>query len=454
MLFLGHLGHVELAAGALSVGFANITGYSIIFGLAMGMEPICGQAFGAQKQTLLTLTLYRTTAFLLLISIPITFLWLHVDKILLLLNQDPQITSLARIYLLYALPDLFLQCILNPFRIYLRSQNITNPIALCSFVASLVHIIVNHYLVHVLKTGIKGVAMGVVVANFSLTMLLLCYAYSSEACKMAWNTTLSFDCFREWGTIIRLAIPSCISVCLEWWWYELMIILCGLLSGPQETVSAIGVLMQMTALVYVFPSSLSYGVSTRVAQELGARRPERARKASMIGAVFGAGLGIAAMAFNLWARAWWGPIFTDRGPVLKLVSIALPIIGLCELGNCPQTAMCGALRGSAQANVGAHVNLGGFYGVGLPVALLFGFWLGLGFVGLWMGLLAAQASCVAVLTMVLVRTDWAAEAARAEELTSGEQVLKLDETIDDKGEKENLKGNGWALRTNTLVNKV
>ncbi|KAF3963884.1 hypothetical protein CMV_011774 [Castanea mollissima] len=71
MLFLGRLGELELAGGSLAVGFANITGYSILSGLAMGMEPICGQAFGAKKHTLLGLTLQRTVLLLILISVPI-----------------------------------------------------------------------------------------------------------------------------------------------------------------------------------------------------------------------------------------------------------------------------------------------------------------------------------------------------------------------------------------------
>ncbi|KAL0402981.1 UNVERIFIED_CONTAM: protein DETOXIFICATION 48 [Sesamum radiatum] len=40
MLFLGHLGDIALSGGSLSISFANITGYSVLKGLAMGMEPI------------------------------------------------------------------------------------------------------------------------------------------------------------------------------------------------------------------------------------------------------------------------------------------------------------------------------------------------------------------------------------------------------------------------------
>lgn len=48
MLFLDYLSELELSGDSLSIGFANITGYCVISGLDMGMEPICGQAYGVK----------------------------------------------------------------------------------------------------------------------------------------------------------------------------------------------------------------------------------------------------------------------------------------------------------------------------------------------------------------------------------------------------------------------
>ncbi|KAF7147608.1 hypothetical protein RHSIM_Rhsim03G0033600 [Rhododendron simsii] len=53
MLFLDYLSELELSGDSLSIGFANITGYCVISGLDMGMEPICGQAYGAKQRILL-----------------------------------------------------------------------------------------------------------------------------------------------------------------------------------------------------------------------------------------------------------------------------------------------------------------------------------------------------------------------------------------------------------------
>ncbi|KAH7849690.1 hypothetical protein Vadar_021540 [Vaccinium darrowii] len=122
MLFLGYLGELELAGGSLSIGFANITGYSVISGLAMGMEPICGQAYGAKQKKLLGLTLQRTVLLLLSISIPISFMWLNMNRILLWCGQDQEISAMAHTFIIFTIPDLFFLSLLHPLRIYLPNS--------------------------------------------------------------------------------------------------------------------------------------------------------------------------------------------------------------------------------------------------------------------------------------------------------------------------------------------
>ncbi|XAR62036.1 hypothetical protein NMG60_11016616 [Bertholletia excelsa] len=442
MLFLGYLGELELAGGSLSIGFANITGYSVISGLAMGMEPICGQAYGAKQWKLLGLTLQRTILLLLTTSIPISFLWLNMKQILLWCGQDEEISSTAHTFIFFAIPDLLFLSLLHPLRIYLRTQGITLPLTYCSVISVLLHVPLNFILVVYFKMGIAGVAIAMVWTNLNLFLLLCSFIYFSGVYKDSWVNP-SWDCLRGWSNLLKLAVPTCVSVCLEWWWYELMIMLCGLLSNPKSTIASMGILIQTTSLVYVFPSSLSLGVSTRVGNELGAGRPDRARIAAVVAMVCAAALGGFAAAFAAGVRRCWGRLFTADMEILKLTAAALPIAGLCEIGNCPQTTGCGVLRGSARPTIGANINLGSFYLVGFPVAMLLGFVLKLGFTGLWLGLLAAQASCAALMVCALVGTDWAAQAERARELTqspsssscpsSAKKVVNLEEILCSEG---------------------
>ncbi|XP_057427762.1 protein DETOXIFICATION 49 [Lotus japonicus] len=430
MLFLGHLGELALAGGSLAVGFANITGHSILSGLAAGMEPICGQAYGARKFTLLGLCLQRTILLLLCTSVPISLLWLYIKQILLLCGQDEAIATQAQSFLLYSIPDLLAQSLLHPLRIYLRSQSITLPLTLCATLAIFLHIPINYFLVFHLNLGIKGVALGSLWTNFNLVASLILYIIFSGTHKKTWGG-FSTECFTKWKSLLNLAIPSCISVCLEWWWYEIMILLCGLLLNPRATVASMGILIQTTSLLYIFPSSLSFSVSTRVGNKLGAQNPKQAKLSAIVGLSCSFMLGFSALAFSVMVRNIWASMFTQDKEIIALTSMVLPLIGLCELGNCPQTTGCGVLRGTARPKIGANINLGCFYLVGMPVAIWLAFFSGFDFQGLWLGLLAAQGSCAVTMLVVLSQMDWDGEAQRAKELTG---TGEASDVVDDSKE--------------------
>ncbi|KQK22741.1 protein DETOXIFICATION 48 isoform X2 [Brachypodium distachyon] len=417
MLFLGQLGELALAGGSLALGFANITGYSVLSGLALGMEPICGQAFGARRGKVLALALHRTVLLLLAVALPISLLWItSTGHILRLLGQDKAVSAAAQTFAAYASADLAVLAVLHPLRVYLRSQNLTLPITACSLFSVLLHGPINYLLVSRLGMGVAGVALAVALTDLNLLLSLLCFLVISGAHRDSWVGPTA-DCLRGWAGMLRLAVPTAAAVCLEWWWYELMIVLSGLLANPRAAVASMGILIQATSLVYVFPSSLGQGASTRVSHKLGGGRPQGARRAAGAALAIGLVVGAVASAFMVSVRNHWGRMFTSDSEILRLTAVALPIAGLCELGNCPQTAGCGVLRGSARPASGARINLASFYLVGMPVGLALAFGARLGFAGLWLGLLAAQAACAVWMARAVAATDWDVEVSRANELT-------------------------------------
>ncbi|KAK8513805.1 hypothetical protein V6N13_002522 [Hibiscus sabdariffa] len=433
MFFLGQLGNIQLAAGSLAIAFANITGYSVLSGLALGMEPLCSQAFGSQRPKLLSLTLHRCVVFLLFTSILISFLWINMFNVLVYFHQDPDITHIGQRYLLFSLPDLFTNSFLHPIRIYLRAQGITFPLTLATLIATVCHLPINFLLVSCFKFGVAGVAASSSISNLFVLISLVLYIWASGLHEPTWEKP-SFQCLTGWKPLLRLAAPSCVSVCLEWWWYEIMIVLCGLLGNPKVPVASMGILIQTTSLIYVFPSSVSFAVSTRVGNELGANRPNKARLSAVVAVLVSATMGLSASTFASAMRDKWGRMFTSDSEILRLTSIALPILGLCELGNCPQTVGCGVLRGSARPSTAANVNLGAFYLVGMPVAVGLVFYLGVGFSGLWLGLFSAQVCCALLMLYVVGSTDWDLQAKRAQMLTCVDTRLP-DESDNNKGEE-------------------
>lgn len=418
MLFLGHMEKSELAGGSLAMGFANITGFSVMKGLCSGMDPICCQAFGARRWPVLTQTYLKTVVLLLLSTIPMALLWLNVDTVFHRLGQDRVISKIAKNYLVCSLPELLTHANLVPLRTFLRTQGLNSPNTLVATCVSVLHLPVTYFLVTYLNLRVKGIAVASVIYSVNLNLGLWVYLFFSKAAIKPWRGASMASLYSGWRPLLGLALPSVFQVCLEWWWYEIILFLSGLLPNPESCVAAMGILIQTTGTVYVLPFSLSLSISQRVGHELGGAQPARAKLAAMIGIMMAAAYGFSAFGMSVAMRSAWGKLYTADPQVLELISSVLPILGMAEVGNSPQTAACGVLTGSARPKVGVWINIAAFYLVGLPCSAVLAFKMGRGFQGLWMGLVAAQAACLAMMLYSLARTDWKHEVKRAEELTT------------------------------------
>jgi len=181
-------------------------------------------------------------------------------------------------------------------------------------------------------------------------------------------------------------------------------------------------------------SAKCLGLCWQVGNELGAGKPYKARLAARVALGCAFVIGIINVSWTVIFRESWGKLFTPDESVTVLVASVMPIMGLCELGNCPQTTGCGILRGTARPAVGARINLGSFYFVGTPVAVGLAFGLKFGFSGLWYGLLSAQIACAMwILYSVLGCTDWEGEALKARKLSGGGVEMSSAESLCNSG---------------------
>ncbi|XP_049933920.1 protein DETOXIFICATION 55 isoform X2 [Nymphaea colorata] len=431
VLCMGKLGSLELAGGALAIGFTNITGYSLLSGLTLGMEPICSQAFGSQNLNLVHLTLRRTILLLLFTSLPVSLLWLNLQPILVFFRQDPSITKMASLYSVFALPDLIINSFLHPLRIYLRCRGNTAPLMWSTTIAVIFHVPLTFLLAFVLKLGIPGIAIASCCTNLNTLIFLLMYMLYTGSCPPTGckqDLISKGDNNGHWITLLRLALPSCVGVCLEWWWYEFMTLSAGYLPDPHVTVAVAAIVIQTTSLLYAFPVALSASVSTRVGTELGSRKPSQAHLAALVAMVLAFGISLVGLVWTIVGRRLWGQAFSTDEEILKLTMQVLPVIGLCELGNCPQTTGCGVLRGSARPNTGARINLISFYLVGSPIALIMAFTFQFGFLGLCYGLLGAQIAAALMAFTVIWNTNWEEEALKAKLLVGTDACENRDDT--------------------------
>ncbi|KAJ8526840.1 hypothetical protein K7X08_029317 [Anisodus acutangulus] len=425
--FLGRLGDLYLAGGTLGFTFANVTGFSVLNGLCGAMEPICGQAFGAKNYKLLHKTLVMTTLFLLSISLPISFLWINIDKILIHFGQQEDISIVAKKYVTYLLPDLVITSFLCPLKAYLSTQNITIPIMLSSALAVACHVPITMLLSR--TKGIVGVSMANWITNFLIVILLAIYVVIAENRKDGKSKGGWWEQgYRDWTRLLKLCGPCCLTTCLEWWCYEILVLLTGHLPNAKQAIGVIAIVLNFDYLLFSVMLSLSTSASIRVSNELGADSPGLAYRAAYVSLAMSIVSGFLGGSVMACARGIWGPLFSHDKGIISGVKKIMLLMALLEVVNFPLVVCGGIVRGTARPWLGTYANIFGFYLLALPLGVVLAFKIHLGLAGLLTGFVVGVALCLALLLVFIARIDWVQETKKAQVLACNlEEIAKDDD---------------------------
>ncbi|KAL0332448.1 UNVERIFIED_CONTAM: protein DETOXIFICATION 14 [Sesamum calycinum] len=433
MMMVGHLGELALSGAAVATSLANVTGLSVLFGMASALETLCGQAFGAKQYQKLGVYTYASIICLLLVCLPISLLWIFMDKLLIFMGQDPSISVEAGRYAVWLIPALFPYAILQSLVRYLQTQSLILPMLWSSVAALLFHIPVCWALVFKLELGTAGAALTIGLSYWFNVFLILAYVKCSSTCKKT-DAPSSKDILPSMREFSRFAVPSAVMVCLEWWSCEIVVLLSGLLPNPQLETSVLSVCLLVAALHYFIPYSIGAAASTRVSNELGAGRPDRARASVWAANVLSIAEAIVACTMLLRCRNLLGYAFSNEKEVGSPPEMII-CLSLARNGLHPSRAFrtyssfylgSGVARGSGWQHLGAYVNLGAFYLVGLPTAVLLGFVLRLRGKGLWLGLNMGSIAQSALLSFVTCSMNWKKQAALARQ-----RIFEEETTPDD-----------------------
>ncbi|GAQ84057.1 MATE efflux family protein [Klebsormidium nitens] len=456
LIFVGHLGGVQLAGIALASTFASVSGYAIMFGLASGMDPLCSQAVGAKEYAAVGLTLQRGWAVLLCVCVPTFATWWNVEPFFRFARQDPVLTGFASEYLRILTLDLLFMGLAQPLRVFLRSQGITKPMACFAGIAFAGHVFFLHVFINLLNLGARGAAIAQCCTSFNFFMMLLlyvrCYPGPHRQC---WDGRFDAKALNPagWKPLLKQAIPSFVSLYLQRWFYEGMVIMAGWLPDPHVPVGAMAVAMNVFSLVTMLPMAFNIAGATRVGNELGANAPRGAQVASRVAFLYAVCIGVMWCVIITSSREVIPRVFTTDGDVRALCSTLLVALGVCQLFNCPMSVLGGLLRGVGKPSTVVVLSLSSYYVIGLPTSVTLTFYKGWGALGLWWGLTIAQSVMVTLMVIVVTRLSWQelADKARSRAKEGGRDAEKVPrkggwKTGNDKAgaEVEKLLRNGGA----------
>ncbi|KAL6853629.1 hypothetical protein ACP4OV_019658 [Aristida adscensionis] len=441
IMFVGHLGELPLASASLATSFASVTSFSLMTGMASSLDTLCGQAFGAGQRHLLGVYKQRAMLVLAAVSVPVAAVWAFTGDILVWLRQDPEIAAGAGSYIRLMTPALLLFGQLQCHVRFLQTQNAVLPVMLSSGGAAAAHVAVCWLLVRRLGLGADGAALATTVSNLVNLALLALYVRLSPSCKATW-AGFSREAFRGVPGFLRLAVPSALMICMEFWSFEMLMLLSGLLPNPKLETAVMSICFNTYLFAFKIPMGLSAAASAAYASnELGAGRPQAARLATRVVMLLALSLGVSEGLVLVLVRRLLGYAYSNAEEVASYTARMMPVLAVCILFDSMECVLSGVVRGCGRQKIGAYINLSDYYLAGIPAASIFAFGLHLRGMGLWFGILCGLVVQMVLLISITLRTDWNKEeslASKAKDRISSSPLLVG--IISSGSEQENESG--------------
>ncbi|KMT02422.1 hypothetical protein BVRB_9g203770 [Beta vulgaris subsp. vulgaris] len=412
LMFVGHLGALELAgASVASVGIQGLA-YGIMLGMASAVQTVCGQAYGAKQYSSMGLICQRAFILHLGAAILLTFLYWFSGSILRSIGQSESIAQQGQIFARGIILQLYAFALSCPMQRFLQAQNIVNPIAFMSVGVLLLHILVTWLVVDVLEYGLIGASLTLSFSWWVLVIVNGIYILFSPNCKDTW-TGFSFMAFTGIWPYFKLTLASAVMLCLEIWYNQGLVLISGLLSNPTISLDSISICMNYLNWDMQFMLGLAAAASVRVSNELGAGHPSVAKFAVLV--VNGTSIMISIMfsAIVLIFRVGLSKAFTTDSEVIDAVSNLTPLLAISVFFNGIQPILSGVAIGSGWQAVVAYVNLAAYYIIGLPIGCVLGFKTSLGAAGIWWGMIVGVLLQTATLIVLTARTNWNTEVEKA-----------------------------------------
>ncbi|XP_010278703.1 PREDICTED: protein DETOXIFICATION 40-like isoform X2 [Nelumbo nucifera] len=376
-IFSGHLGNLELAAASLGNTGIQIFAYGLMLGMGSAVETLCGQSYGAGKYEMLGIYLQRSTILLMATGIPLAVIYILSKPLLIFLGESPEIASAAAMFVYGLIPQIFAYAANFPIQKFLQAQSIVAPSAYISTVTLGVHLLLSWLAVYKLGMGLLGASLILSLSWWIIVGAQFLYIVMNEKFKYTW-TGFSVQAFHGLPAFLKLSVASAVMLCLETWYFQILVLLSGLLKNPELALDSLSICTTVSGWVFMISVGFNAAASVRVSNELGAGNPKAAAFSVLIVTSLSFIISVVAAIIVLLLRHVISYAFTDGERVANAVSDLCPLLAITLILNGVQPVLSGVAVGCGWQAFVAYVNVGCYYVVGVPVGVLLGFKFDLG----------------------------------------------------------------------------
>ncbi|KAI7749935.1 hypothetical protein M8C21_024885, partial [Ambrosia artemisiifolia] len=240
--FIGHVSEIDLAGYALvqtlSVRFIN----GILLGMSSATETLCGQSFGAGQHHMMGIHLQRSwivDLITLTILLPMLIFGTQIFK---LVGEEESIANSGGYISLWFIPFVYNYVFSLTIQMYLQAQLKNMIIAWLSAFQFAIHIPLSILFVNKLNMGVSGAMIALSMSSWFLVIGEFIYIFGGW-CPNSWKG-FTVAAFKDLVPLVKLSISSGVMLCLELWYYALLVLLAGYMPNAEVAISAFSIWYQ------------------------------------------------------------------------------------------------------------------------------------------------------------------------------------------------------------------
>ncbi|KAL8545681.1 hypothetical protein ACS0TY_005714 [Phlomoides rotata] len=184
------------------------------------------------------------------VGIALSFILYNTSFILVSLHQDHEIAHGAGKFNRWMIPAIFAYAILQRLIRFLQTQHIVVPMMIIYGATATFHVFLCWLFVFKIVLGSKWAALANSTSYWINAVLLALYVKFSSDCSRTF-TGLSREAFNDIPKFLRLAVPSGIMICLEFWLFHAVVLLSDLLPDPKLETSTLSISNETKVVQYL-----------------------------------------------------------------------------------------------------------------------------------------------------------------------------------------------------------
>lgn len=414
VMMMGWVGASTLAAGALGTNFYYLL---MIFGLGLMLatSPMMARELGRNRFTVREIrrTVRQGLWIAVAVSIPIWIVLWNTASILRAMGQDAGLAVEAGHYmraLQWAVLPFFGYIVLRSFIAALERPGWALVIAVLSVAFNALAnwaLIFGHF--GFPKLGIVGSGIATTLSSvmmFAGLVFVICTDKTLRRYRLFgrfWRAD-----WPRFVELLRLGLPIAAILSFEVTIFNAAAFLMGLIGA--DSLAAHAIAIQIASIAFMVPLGFGQAATVRIGRAYGAQDREGIKRAGWVAFACGTGFMVVTALLMLLAPYQLISAFIDvndpaNANVISLAVTFLAFAALFQIFDGGQAVASGMLRGLHDTTVPMIYAAIAYWGVGLPLSVGFGFWLGMDGAGIWLGLVCGLAMAAILLTSRWLRRE-------------------------------------------------